>query len=314
MNSLAKVSVIVPIKNEEKKILLLLSSFEKLSVYPSEIILVDGGSVDGTVSIINQYLKNANTPYSIRLIEAKQAFPGKGRNIGIKQAKNDIIACTDAGVKLDKDWLNLLIKPFEEEGVDVVIGDFKPLYNTFFEKCGFYIAPKGLRKKDVVFSGCASIAFKKHVWQKIAGFREDLYPCEDKVFLQRIQELNFNVKNVPEAIVYWRARSNIAQLAKQCFNYAFSDGKIGLARKNHAFRALFYIGIIFFLLVSTSKVFSILALGGYFLYSAILAYLLIGSFLVFLYIPWMILTKDLSQIVGFIIGTIKGMGIKRSPK
>lgn len=303
---ISKISVVIPVKNESRTIIQLLKSFEAQSLYPSEIIIVDGGSQDDTPSIVRSYIQTAALPYSVRVIEAGQAYPGKGRNIGIREAKNDIIACTDAGVILASSWLAGLAKPFEEKDVEVVIGDFQPLADTFFELCSFYIATKGLKNKGIIFSGGTSLAFKKAVWQKIGGFEDDLYPCEDKFFLSKVYNLKFNVRKAGDAVAYWRPRPDIIQFSTQCFYYGLSDGRIGFAQKNHVFRLLFYIGVLFFGIIGLKLkiilLMPILLLLFRLIYDTILAYRLIQNPLALLYAPWMVLVKDLSQVAGFIMG------------
>ena len=85
LESSAFVSVIIPTKNEEKHIFACIESLEK-SDYPKdkfELIVIDGGSVDKTVDIVQKLQKKYG---NICLIRGDGANTSVGRNVGIKSA------------------------------------------------------------------------------------------------------------------------------------------------------------------------------------------------------------------------------------
>lgn len=91
------ISVIVPTYNEEEDIGRKIENLEGLN-YPRnkiEIIIVDNGSIDSTVEIANKY--------PVRVIDLKEKGKIKAINKGIENAKNNLIATTDADVLLNKD-------------------------------------------------------------------------------------------------------------------------------------------------------------------------------------------------------------------
>mgnify|MGYP001032600466 CR=1 FL=1 len=102
---MVNVSVVITVRNEEDSILDLLNSLENQSLKPYEVIIVDGGSKDRTVEITKSFITSRN---SFKLIVAEGANRSEGRNIGISAATSDIIAITDAGVIVDKHWLENL--------------------------------------------------------------------------------------------------------------------------------------------------------------------------------------------------------------
>ncbi|MBC7900784.1 MAG: glycosyltransferase, partial [Saprospiraceae bacterium] len=144
---MSQISLVIPIRNEANSINELLTSIERQSLQPDEIVLVDGGSTDGTVGIVER-LAAGNT--TIKLIKTDGATPGKGRNIGIENARNEWIALTDAGIRLEANWLEELDKeasscgPLDtttaplQEGkykLDIVYGNYSPVICNLFEKC-----------------------------------------------------------------------------------------------------------------------------------------------------------------------------------
>jgi glycosyltransferase involved in cell wall biosynthesis len=72
------ISIIVPVRDEQRTIRGLLENLLAQSRTPDEIVITDGGSTDSTRSIISEYIADGA---AIRLIEADDALPGRGRNL-----------------------------------------------------------------------------------------------------------------------------------------------------------------------------------------------------------------------------------------
>lgn len=236
-----KVSVIIPVKNEEKTIKDLLNSLLSQSRKPDEIVITDGGSCDKTVEIINQYIKE-RAP--IQLIQEKEALPGRGRNVAIAKAKYDTIAMTDAGVILDKHWLENLILPFGNGlNLEIVYGVHGCYAKTLFEKCFAIVyihQGNKLNGKRVNYPYLGSTAIKKQVWEKIGGFREDLRAAEDILFFKKIEEMKFKTVVAPEAIAYWRPRSSLREAFVLSFKYAECDALTSIHIKDYVRKYLTY--------------------------------------------------------------------------
>src|SRR6185437_10920693 len=128
-----KVSVIVPVRDEEHSIRDLLDSLLQQTRPPDEIVITDGGSVDATPQLIEQYIQQGAP---VRLLRAGPALPGRGRNLGAAAAQFEWLAFTDAGIRLDRDWLEQLLTRVERENaIDIVYGAWEPVTDTFFKEC-----------------------------------------------------------------------------------------------------------------------------------------------------------------------------------
>src|ERR1043165_10306384 len=113
-----KVSVVVPVRDEERSIRELLDSLLAQTRPPDEIVITDGGSTDATQQIIEDYI-NRGAP--VRLIRAGAALPGRGRNLGAAQASFEWLAFTDAGLRLTHNCLQrLVIKAADKTAPDIV--------------------------------------------------------------------------------------------------------------------------------------------------------------------------------------------------
>lgn len=99
-----KLSVIVPVYNEEKDIADCINSIQNQSV-ESEILVVDGGSTDNTITILE------SLP-SVRLLHSS---PGRGVQIdnGLKQASGDVIAIVHADARLKEGAFKQLLYELE---------------------------------------------------------------------------------------------------------------------------------------------------------------------------------------------------------
>jgi glycosyltransferase involved in cell wall biosynthesis len=217
-----KVSLICTIKNEKQTIRDLLESMGKQTRLPDEIIIVDGGSTDGTTEIIREYMKTL----PIKLIISCEANIAKGRNIAIKNATYSIIASTDGGCKLDQKWFQNIVSPLEESDSDVVCGVYAPWYESEFEEIASYLifpSIKKLNPKTFLPSG-RSVAFTKKAWEVAGGYPEWLSTAEDTLFDLKLRESGMRFTLATNAIVYWRVRHNTKQIFKQYYYYAKGEG------------------------------------------------------------------------------------------
>ncbi len=107
-----KVSVIATVKNEGESIRKLLDSLGAQTRWPDEVVIVDAGSTDDTVGILKAYTEESSLP--LRVLVRPGCNISEGRNTAIAEAGGEIIASTDAGVRLSPNWLEDLMRPFEE--------------------------------------------------------------------------------------------------------------------------------------------------------------------------------------------------------
>lgn len=237
-----KVSVICTVLNEGHGLEKLLDSLVQQTCRPNEIVFVDGGSTDDTVSILQRYAAEDNLP--LRVIVAPGANISRGRNIAIEAAAGPIIASTDAGVRLDKRWLEALLRPFQAVPPPAVVsGFFVPDPQTAFEVAmGATVLPALADINPATFlPSSRSIAFLKSSWEAAGRYPEWLDFCEDLIFDFRLREEVGLFAFAPTAIAYFRPRSSLRAFFKQYYQYARGDGKADLWRKRHAIRYLTYL-------------------------------------------------------------------------
>ena len=240
-----KTSVIATVLNEKSAIERLLESLDGQTRPPDEVVIADGGSTDGTLSILNSWASSESL--ALRVLETPGANISEGRNAAISAATGDLIATTDAGVRLEDDWLEKLLAPFDDEGtgqaISVVSGWFVPDPQTLFETAmGATVLPQ-LREvnPETFLPSSRSVAFRKAAWEACGGYPEWLDYCEDLIFDLRLRDLYGSFAFAPDAVVHFRPRGTLKAFFKQYYQYARGDGKADLWRKRHAVRYLTYL-------------------------------------------------------------------------
>lgn len=224
-----QISLVVTTKNEESTIARLLESITQQTRMPQEIILVDGGSADDTVSVIKAY---SDRLPQLRVIVEAGANISQGRNRGIKESQHDVLAVTDAGCRLDPKWLELLSEKLDPE-VMWCAGDHLPEAQNEFEelagKCStegfFFIGKKSFK------ATARNLLFRKKAWEEVGGFPEDLEISEDAFFVLKLIEKGYKFQYVPESRVYWKPRSSYRGILTQFHRYAYWAALGGIALK-----------------------------------------------------------------------------------
>lgn len=233
-----RVSVIVTVKNEEGSIAGLLDSLLTQTLSPHEVILADGGSTDRTRQIAESY---AARGLPLRVIDAPGSNISQGRNAAIRATTGDVIASTDAGVRLEPAWLAQLVEPLT--GADVASGFFVADPRSVFETAmGATVLPDLVEVNPATFlPSSRSVAFTREAWERVGGYPEWLDYSEDLVFDLRLQAVGCRFAFAPRAVAHFRPRSSLRAFAVQYYRYARGDGKADLWRLRHAVRYAVYL-------------------------------------------------------------------------
>jgi glycosyltransferase involved in cell wall biosynthesis len=222
-----KISVIVPVRNEQDSIRPLIDSLLAQSLAPGEIVITDGGSTDETAAIISEYIEHGAP---IRLIRESAALPGRGRNLAAARAANEWLAFIDAGTRPEKDWLERLVGALTKDA-DVVYGTYEPVTETRFKVCAVmaYIAPPfEFEGKQIRPCSIVSALMKRSVWEAVGGFPEHLRSAEDLLFMRKIERGGFKIVRAPEALVHWQVEPSASATCKRFVRYARSNMRAGL--------------------------------------------------------------------------------------
>ena len=223
-----KISVVVPVRNEAGSIRTLIEGLLRQTLPPDEIVITDGGSTDNTADIIEEFVQSGAP---INLVRESFSLPGRSRNVGAANARNEWIAFTDAGTRPEPHWIERLFAAADHSDTDVVYGSFEPVIDTFFKECAAiaYVPPRGesgARPHSII-----SALMRRSVWQSAGGFPEDLRSAEDLLFMRKIEAAGFRLAHAPDAIVHWELQPNLWRTFRRFTAYARNNIRAGLWRE-----------------------------------------------------------------------------------
>jgi glycosyltransferase involved in cell wall biosynthesis len=238
MDARTTVSIACTVRDEADNIAALLDSMLDQTRPADEIVLNDCGSRDATAAIVERYIAAG---HPIRLWRGGHNIPS-GRNNAIRHACGPLIACTDAGLTLDRRWLELIVAPLERGTAEVVGGFFQPAPLSLFELvlgATNYREPEEIDPASFLPFG-KSVAFRKDAWERVGGYPEWASHCEDLLFAMALERAGCRFAFVPNALVHFRPRSSPRAFARQYFLYARGDGVANLWLRRHILRYLTY--------------------------------------------------------------------------
>ena len=248
MTDVSQVSLVCTVRDEADNMAALLDSMLAQSRPADEIVVNDCNSRDQTAAIVEQYIAAG---HPIRLVRGGHNIPS-GRNNAIRHARGPLIACTDAGLTLDRTWLERIVAPLERGAADVVGGFFRPAPRSLFElalAATNYRDPNEIDPATFLPFG-QSVAFRKQAWERVGGYPEWASHCEDLVFDLALQRSGARFAFVPDALVHFRPRSSFGAFARQYFAYARGDGVANLWPRRHAIRYGTYVAAAMLLLAA----------------------------------------------------------------
>ena len=229
------VTVTATVLNEVDDIDGLVSTLAQQTLRP-EVIVVDGGSTDGTWERLEAARSKYPNLIAIRdetcNLRASAGPIARGRNVGIAAATSEVVACADAGCIYDPEWLSRLIAPILSGSAQYSLGGscVDPDYQTIWDLAA---APFfGLKQNaDGTTRSCTarSMAFRKDLWQRVGGFPETSFLGEDTMFDLRVRKL-VTPAYAERAQAIYRPRHTLKTALSMMARYGVADGVMGTRR------------------------------------------------------------------------------------
>jgi GT2 family glycosyltransferase len=192
-----------------------------------EILVVDGMSEDKTREIVNEYCKK--NPL-VRIIDNPQKIVPTGLNIGIQNAKGEVIIRMDAHAIYDRSYIKKSVDYLNRYSADNVGGIWRiiPRKSSFLAKAialisvsrfgvgnAHYRIGKSKTPKwvDTVFGGC----YRREVFDRMGFFNENLVRTQDLEFNFRLRKSGGKILLVPDIVTYYYVRSDLKSFLKYNF-------------------------------------------------------------------------------------------------
>jgi len=221
------VSVIVPIRNEERYIAACLQSLldQTYASEAYEILVVDGRSSDRSLEIVEEF---ARRHANVRCLDNSAAIAPAAMNIGIRDAAAEFIIRADGHNFYPKDYIANCVKYLQETGADNVGGPLRtvPSDKTFGARMvaailtnPFGVGDSSFRTSR--FEGFVDTvpfgAFRREVFDRVGMFNEKLVRNQDNELNARIRGAGGRIYQTPALTTEYHPIANLAALLKQTY-------------------------------------------------------------------------------------------------
>ncbi len=218
------ISLYVCAYNVEKTIEEVLIGIFDLDPKPDEIIIVNDGSTDSTLEILNKYKKD------VKILDlTKNMGLGYGRNLAIKESKNNLVAALDSDVVPDKKWLinlyNSMIKNKSHLSGGLLVEKYlkNNRYNYWRTIHIMHRFKERIIPNVQTFITGSNMLLNKDAWAKIGGYDEQFRTNgEDVHFCIKLKLNEYKISYDSEAYCYHLQNDNLQSLLNRSWRYYIS--------------------------------------------------------------------------------------------
>lgn len=225
---LPSVSIIIPMRNEEKYIGACLAAIVAQDYAgPLEVLLVDGMSEDRSRWVASRFVETY--PF-IRLLDNPKLTTPAALNIGIRHAAGDIIVRIDGRTIVEPDYVRRCVECLQRTNAGNVGGLQRALGQSYFGKAIAFTTSSPLAvgdskfhyaqeegEVDTVYLG----AFPREIFDRVGLYNEDLVRNQDYELNYRIRQAGRAVYLDPSIKSWYINRSTLTGFWRQYFQYGF---------------------------------------------------------------------------------------------
>ena len=218
-----KISLIIPVYNRPDEVRELLQSLTLQSDQEFEVVIVEDGSSDSSMKVVEAYGGQLDIKYFFKA----NSGPGPSRNFGCKEATGDYMIFLDSDCVIPPDYCKLVKESLDRSYVDAFGGPDRahPDFTRFQKAINFsmtsFLTTGGIRggteKMGKFHPRSFNMGISREVYKATGGFSNMRFG-EDVDFSLRILEKGYTTALIKEAFVYHKRRSNLRQFFKQVYN------------------------------------------------------------------------------------------------
>ena len=215
-------SVVIPCLNGADTIADQLDALERQEwAKPWEVLVIDGGSTDGSVDVVERY--RGRLP-GLRVVDASdkrgQAY---ALNVGVREARSPAVVFCDADDEVAPGWLAAMGSALEEHDLAGCAADANELNEPWARDVRD--VPSGLSQlwfpPYTPFAGSGGLGVQRRAHELAGGFDESMPVLFDVDFCVRAQKLGAELVHVPGAVIHYRFRHAWREIFAQARTYAF---------------------------------------------------------------------------------------------
>lgn len=262
--SMLKITVCIVTYNEKGNIGDCLKSVYDMDYPPDlfEVLVVDGGSDDGTIDIVRDYQKIRD---NLRLIIDHRKGTAVARRVGVEEAQSDYIAFTDADCEVPPDWLIILVNGFSRyaegmknlaavggknenrAGAGFVTRAISVATNTYAGSFGSVQGMAYDSDREVSSLATLNALYSRKALMGVGNFDPELISdAEDADINFRLREAGYKFMYLAQSTVYHKYRPTLTAWARNMIRYG--RGRARLLKKHREMWSPRYALPVFFLL------------------------------------------------------------------
>ncbi len=228
----------MPVRNEARYIQRSLGAVldQDYSAQALEVLIVDGVSDDGTADIVRSILSNRSSNRktgqmdpAVRILHNSQQTASAGLNIGIREARGDIVVVLGGHAVIASDYVRRCAEVLAQTGADCVGGPMATVGETWparaialAQSSPFGVGGTAFRTRrsrpgyvDTVAFG----AYRREVFDRVGDFDEELIRNQDDEFNFRLVQQGGRIWYDPRIQSVYYSRATLRGLWRQYFQY-----------------------------------------------------------------------------------------------
>lgn len=213
------VSIIIPVYNSEKYLLECVHSIMNQSYEYLEIIIINDGSTDNSLSCCYEL---QNEDKRIKVIDIENAGVSNARNIGIKESNGELLMFVDADDYIDKDFVFTLLSNCKNAYSLSLCGYYK--VDKKKHEVNYFKSLKKIRNNKIYKTICRDSRIWNQVWNKIyikdiiiknnIFFNPEIKVGEDLLFNFQYAQFINEVIYISKPLYYYRCSPNSVMSTK----------------------------------------------------------------------------------------------------